>query len=130
MKRNVTLVELLIGFGVVATMGSICGAPSHFDRDSYQVKIVGTERVNNSQSSKYLVFAKDEQTGRERVFENTDSSLECVFDRCKFDSSDIQARAKKYEKTGEPVTVQTYGWRVPFFSWYENVTAIQPMKKE
>ena len=122
----------LAAFGLVALLGmGTCTGLSlvqHSDRNNYQVKITGSERIveNSGESgvnSKYLVFTQDSNTGEERAFENTDTVLECAFSDCKFDSSTLQARLTAAEKSGAPCTLQTYGWRVPFMSWDENIVA-------
>ncbi len=108
----------------------VIGAGSHFSRDEYTVRVVGTERIASSDdeghvSSKYVVHAEEIKTREPRSFENTDSLTECLFSKCKVNSSDLQAELKAAEKDGTPVTVKTYGWRVPFFSWYENIIAVK-----
>ena len=70
------------------------------------------ERVYDKDSSKYLVFGEDVETGETRVFQNTDS-----FFRGKFDSSNVYGSLKK----GETYTVTVVGYRIPLFSWYENI---------
>lgn len=105
------LVALLLGFGV--------GAP-HCDRDAYIVTVTDKERVYESRSSRYLVFTRL-QNGQVRVFENTDSLLEG-----KFDSSDIQGEIE----VGKTYQFETYGWRVPLFSEYENITRVTQINPE
>ena len=56
--------------------------------------------------------------GQVRVFQNTDSLIEW-----KWNSSDVQARLKE----GDRFQIQAYGWRVPFFSMYENITSVKKM---
>ena len=64
---------------------------------------------DNGVTSKYLVFTENE------VFENTDVLL-----LGKWNSSDIQGRLRK----DSTYTVKVYGWRIPFFSTYRNITKI------
>lgn len=115
--------KLLI-FGALLAGGCGISTMPHCSRDQYQVKVSGTERVVDSDSggkasSKYIVFTADAKTGEERAFENTDSFLEW-----KFDSSTLQARLKKAEKEGTACDLKTYGWRIPFFSSYENIVYV------
>ena len=109
---------------VVAALGlgtcSIAALP-HCDRDEYQVRVTHLERVVDDGDSTYLVFTQRADNGDERVFRNSDSLWECIFGRCKFDSSDFHARLSQVEDTGQVCTVQTYGWRFPLLSWYENI---------
>lgn len=69
-----------------------------------------TERVLYGESSRYLIFTKDE------TFENTDS---IVF--FKFDSSDIYGRIDE----GKSYRATVSGVRLPLFSWYRNIIEIQ-----
>ncbi|MEK6969335.1 MAG: DUF1523 family protein [Nanoarchaeota archaeon] len=121
--------EFRLGIAILALFGS-CGAlgtAQHFDRESYQVKVVGSERVVSG--DKYVVFTQDVDTGKEGAFENTDSLIECLFDNgCKFDSSTLQAQLISAEKSNTVCEIRTYGWRVPFLSMYENIVAISNCK--
>ncbi len=96
--------------GIAALVGS-CAASPHFDRDTYRATV--TEKVvkRYDKSDKYLIFTKLED-GSIRIFENTDSLLEG-----KFSSSDLYAKLE----AGKTYDIKTYGWRVPLFSWYENI---------
>ena len=128
MVSQIKLRTFAIGLGVLS-LGS-CGLSTipHYDRANYQVKVTGSERnvsgTRNGTTSKYIVFTEDAKTSEERVFQNTDSTIECVFDGCKWDSSNLQGKLKKAEKENQVCDVKTYGWRVPFFSWYENVVDV------
>lgn len=111
----------LVGVLLLGSCG-VCVAP-HLDRNSYNVKITGTERVlegGKSVIDKYLLFTEIEGTNQERVFENADSLLEW-----KFDSSDLQARATGAQRNNRMCRVDTYGWRIPIISAYENVVDIE-----
>ena len=108
-------------------IGGLSIAP-HFDRKTYNVNIIDVERVQDRAggSSKYLVFTEDTKTGEERVFENVDSIAELFFDSMKFSSSNLQTKLKKAEKNNTPVSLDTYGWRVPILSMYENIIQVNP----
>lgn len=86
-----------------------------FVRNSYTVTVTGKERIYKSNgdasTSYYLVFAK-ELDGDVRVFKNSDELL-----LGKFGSSNIQAGME----IGGTYNVDVYGYRVPLFSWYENI---------
>lgn len=97
----------------------------NFSNDhKYTVTITGKERVtrqtNDGIESKYLVYCEDEN-GKNYVFENTDT----VF-RGKFNSSDVYG-ALKEDKTYELTVI---GFRVPIFSWYENVIDYKEVENE
>jgi hypothetical protein len=87
-----------------------CSVAPHFDRDTYTATVTEKQVKRNGDNDRYLVFTKVD--GDTRIFENTDSLLEG-----KFRSSDFQAEIE----VGQTYELDTYGWRVPFFSWYENI---------
>ncbi len=114
--------RMAFGVGAVALIGGLFGGP-HLDRDSYTVTVTDKERVvkknGETSSSKYLVFT-ELQDGQTRVFENTDSFLEM-----KFNSSDIQGQLQE----GGTYEIETYGWRIPMFSMYENIVGVNEHKR-
>lgn len=112
----------LAAAGIVGILGGTVG--SHFDREDYLVTVTDKERVvnvshdkdgNTTSTSKYLVFT-ELPDGSVRVFENTDSLLEL-----KFNSSDLQGTLRE----GRTYKIHTYGWRIPFFSAYENIVKVE-----
>ncbi len=118
-KKSRTLLGLA---GLVLAIGSIgtCAVSPHLSRDNYVGTVTEKLVKRYDKKDKYLVFTKL-QDSSVRVFENTDSFLEG-----KWDSSDIQAQiepGKKYE-------FRTYGWRIPFFSFYENILSAREISKE
>lgn len=82
-----------------------------FQHNEYTLTV--TEKVvkNSKDHSKYLIFAKDEE-GHVKVIQNTDSLI-----KGKFNSSDIYADLK----VGKKYNFDVYGFRIPFFSKYENI---------
>ena len=110
----------LVTLVVLAVIGG-CGACtgiSHLDRETYRGTVTDKERVIQHRRSKYLIFTELEDNSV-RVFQNTDSWLEW-----KFGSSDMYAGIKK----GKMYDFKTYGWRVPFLSWYENIIDAKEVK--
>lgn len=79
-------------------------------QDEVTFTVEKTERVLYGESSRYLIFTKDE------TFENTDSIA--FF---KFNSSDIYGRIDE----GKSYQATVVGRRVPFLSWYRNIISIQ-----
>ena len=83
--------------------------------------IVQTELQSSSNdngtkySTKYLYFCTTD-TGEEIVFENEDN----IFFG-KFNSSDILAKIRKYEQSKKPFKIKTAGFRIGFFSMYQNI---------
>lgn len=81
-----------------------------FNDTKYTVTITDKERTHSG-SEKYLVFGED-LDGNVVVFENSDSLL-----RGKWDSSNLQGELK----IGNTYEITVVGYRVPLFSWYENI---------
>lgn len=88
-----------------------------FNDHSYTIKITDKERIDN-EKSKYLVFGETRE-GNTFVFENTDTFL-----RFKFNSSDIQGQLKE----GNTYKLTVIGFRMPFFSNYENIIGVEEEK--
>ena len=111
-----TVGGLVLAALAVLAIGKI--AP-HFDRDTYVATVTDKERViqqsgEDGIKSRYLIFTELED-GTTKVFQNSDSWLEL-----KFRSSDVYGQLKE----GETFEFETYGWRVPLFSWYENIKSV------
>lgn len=107
----VTTICMLMLIAIVCAVN----IPFSFNDTDYIVTVTDKDRiVENSKdksSSKYMVFADDED-GNALVFENTD-----CFIRFKFNSSNIQGQLKE----GHTYEITVIGYRVPFFSWYQNI---------
>lgn len=86
-----------------------------FNDHEATITVTDKERVNASSSSYYLVFGKDEY-GNVVVYENSDEIL-----RGKWDSSTLQAGLE----IGETYNVVLVGYRIPFWSMYENILEIE-----
>lgn len=88
-------------------------------KETVTVTVTGKERVTSgsgdSLSHKYLVFTEHE------TFQNTDALF-----HWKYNSSDIQGKLRD----GEVYRFEVYGWRIPFFSMYRNITSIQPVAEK
>jgi hypothetical protein len=84
------------------------------------VKVTDKERIYQNDSSKYLIFADDEN-GETVVFENTD----CIA-RLKWNSSNIQGQLKE----GTTYNVTVVGYRIPFLSMYQNIIKIDEIEGE
>ena len=111
-----TFKAVCVGIVILTIVGIFAGIACNFNDTDYTVIITDKERVNTIDDSRYLVFAEIASTGETIVFENTDTLW-----RFKWNSSDIQGNLK----IGEKYTVTVVGWRVPLFSWYQNIIAIR-----
>ena len=112
----IPIVAGFIGIPTLLAAGCTANAISHLDRDVYSVKVVGTERIAQDESSYYLVLTVDAETNEPKSFANIDSLLEW-----KFNSSDYQVVAEDAKNKELVCDVKTYGWRVPALSLYENI---------
>lgn len=89
-----------------------------FNDHSALITVTDKERVNDSNSSKYLIMGKDKNDNTV-VYENTD----CLI-RGKFDSSTFYADIE----VGKTYEVKLVGFRVPYFSWYENIISYEEVE--
>lgn len=108
MRLIIFLIIGVLAFGIIYNIAWFCSG------EEVTIEVNDKERIVESDSdgktdSKYLVFAESE------TFENTD-----VFFLGKWNSSDIQGHLKP----GHCYKVKVYGWRMPFFSSYRNITEI------
>lgn len=125
--RKLSKVKFIV-IAIVAVLAAVFSARVfNFNDTEYIVTITDKDRITESSkgsdgtrktSSKYLVFADDE-SGNSLVFENTD-----CFIRWKFNSSNIQGTLKE----GTTYKITVIGYRVPFFSWYQNIIKAKEMK--
>jgi len=113
-KYSLTQVTLILGILIVLGSASIKAVFQHTTVEYYEVTITDKERISigsgEDLSHKYLVFTDG------RVFENTDTLF-----HWKWDSSTVQSELEK----GKQYSIKTYGWRVPFLSWYENIVSVE-----
>jgi len=86
---------------------------SYFVADTVQTII--TDAQMTKVDGKYMIATEY------RPFVNYDAWY-----RFKFDSGTIQNQAVRLR--GKTVKIKKYGWRIPFFSEYENVVKIEEVK--
>lgn len=115
MKKVIVYIVSLVIIMAVALLPLYA---TSFNDTEYIVTITEKERVANSESSKYLIYAEDEQ-GELVVFENTDNLF-----RFKFDSSNIYGELK----VGHTYKMTVVGYRVPFLSMYQNIIDIEEIQ--
>lgn len=112
-SKGITLIDGLIYFAVAGIL--IAGVaprvvPPTLSKERQYTATV-TEKAVKGQEGKYLIFAKLPDNSM-KVFENTDSII-----KWKFNSSDVYANIVP----GKTYDFNTYGWRVPPLSLYENI---------
>lgn len=105
---------LIIAFCILVLLSILKPFFFSFNDTKYTVTITDKERTHSG-SEKYLVFGEDFD-GNVIVFENSDSLL-----RGKWDSSNLQGELK----IGSTYEITVVGYRVPLFSWYENIISIK-----
>ena len=112
--------KFLVGLiAVVVIVGVFFGCNfANFNDHSAQITVTDKERVNEGDSSKYLIMGEDEN-GNTVVYENTD----CLI-RGKFDSSTFYADIE----VGKTYEVKLVGFRVPYCSWYENILSYEEIE--
>lgn len=122
MKINKFFV-IIIMIAVVLGLSIGYQAMFSFNDTDYKITVTDKERIykgsGDTSSSKYLVFGDDEN-GNALVFENTD-----CFIRGKWNSSNIQGQLKE----GHTYKITVVGYRIPFFSMYQNIIRIEEVEK-
>ena len=86
---------------------------SYFVADTIQTRITDAQMAKVNQ--RFMIATEY------RPFVNYDAWW-----RFKFNSGTIQNEAIRLK--GKPVLIKKYGWRIPFFSAYENVVKIEEVK--
>ena len=126
--RKLSKINFVVVVIVVLLIAVLSEVIFSFNDTEYTVTITGKDRItesskdsdgNSRTSSKYIVFADDEN-GNSLVFENTD-----CFIRLKFNSSNVQGQLKE----GNTYKITVVGYRVPFFSWYQNIIKVDEVKQ-
>ena len=117
MKENIKAEIIIIILVLAVLLGG--SALVSFNDHTYVVEVTDKERVNYSDSGKYLIYGQEDNNTL--VLENTDSLF-----RGKFNSSDIYAEleiGKTYEFT-------VVGYRIPILSYYENIIEYKEITNE
>ena len=121
-KKNTRTFFVVIMIAVILVLSIGYEAIFSFNDTEYTITVTDKERIyegsGDTSSSKYLVFGDDEN-GNSLVFENTD-----CFIRGKWNSSNIQGQLKE----GNTYKVTVVGYRVSFFSMYQNIIKIEEVK--
>lgn len=121
-KRNTHTIFIVIIVTIVFICSIGYNVIFNFNDTEYTITVTDKERIyegnGNTSSSKYLVFGDDEN-GNVLVFENSDS-----FIRGKWNSSNIQGKLKE----GHTYKITVVGYRIPFFSIYQNIIKIEELK--
>ena len=124
MRRKKNTKTFFVAIMIVVTLVLSIGyeAIFSFNDTEYTITVTDKERIyegsGDTSSSKYLVFG-DDDNGNSLVFENTD-----CFIRGKWNSSNIQGQLKE----GNTYKVTVVGYRVSFFSMYQNIIKIEEIK--
>ena len=101
-----TIVLLLVG---AITMSVVINTTTSYETFT----VTGKERVTTKDSSKYLVYTNT------TTFEVTDT---WIYGR--FSSSDFYGQVT----VGKTYRAKVQGWRVPFFSMYQNILTLEEGK--
>jgi len=88
-----------------------------FGVTGYPDSVVTVIRKSETHRGNYLIFTDS------GTLENTDNYL-----FLKFSSSDLISDIEKFK--GKEAVISKVGWRIPIFSWYENILSVKLNKKE
>jgi len=106
-KRKVKIIL----YGIVAFI--LLLLYSYFITDTIETRI--TDAQMSTVDGRFMIATE------ERPYVNIDAKY-----RFKFNSGNVQNDAIRLK--GKPVKIRKYGWRIPFFSMYENVVSIKEVK--
>ncbi len=119
MRKILNTKFIIITILIISVFSILIEVMFSFNDTEYILTVTDKERVTEGSkdriSSKYLVFADDEN-GNSLVFENTD-----CFIRGKSNSSNIQGQLK----VGNTYKVTVIGYRIPYFSCYQNIIKVE-----
>ncbi|MCK9596651.1 prepilin-type N-terminal cleavage/methylation domain-containing protein [Candidatus Pacearchaeota archaeon] len=131
-RKGFTLVEVLVAITIIFIFLAVCTAPilPHFTRDNYIVTV--TDKAfkksggGKDADDKYLIYTKmvSDEKSVSMTFEITDTFWEVCWTHWRYNSSDFYGFIEK----GKTYYITTYGWRVPFFSWYKNILTAEEIK--
>lgn len=107
-KRKIPITNVVVV--VVMALAVIAGLFPSFNDHTYTATVTDKERIVKSDDSYYLIFCKNDQDYYE--FKNDDNYL-----RLKFNSSSVYNQIE----VGETYKFTVIGFRIGFFSWYENI---------
>lgn len=105
-SKGFAVAAVLIGLTIL--VGAVLY--SYFISDTIRTRITDAQLTK---VDRYFMIATED-----RPFVNHDAKY-----RLKFDSGNIQNEAIRLK--GRTVRIRKYGWRIPFFSMYENVVSIK-----
>ena len=117
MKKNIKAEIIVIILVLAVLLGG--SALVNFNDHTYVVEVTNKERVNYSDSGKYLIYGQEDNNTL--VLKNTDSLL-----RGKFNSSDIYAELE----IGTTYEFTVVGYRIPILSDYENIIEYKEITNE
>ena len=103
-KLKLRLILLAICAGILALLYS------YFVADWVETRI--TDAQMTKVDGRFMIATE------ERPYVNEDAKF-----RCKFNSGTVQNDAIRLR--GKKVRIKKYGWRIPIFSMYENVVAVE-----
>lgn len=104
------MLKIKIGLIALALLVITYFTVPYWTYETKVVNIVNTAVKQNGETGKYLIFTE------QGVYENTDTWY-----YFKFNSSDVQAVMMRPGK----VRIKFYGFRVPFFSKYQNIVSAE-----
>lgn len=109
--------KLLIGILIFAVIVGVVTVISvnYYREKSYTVRVTEKTVKNYEDGSKFLIFTKTED-GKIRTFRLEDNLWVL-----QFDSADKYAEIE----IGQTYNFTVIGWRIPFFSAYENIVGIE-----
>ena len=115
------ILSVLVLIGIIAFVVLIYALPDlimSLSRHEYPNATVIDKYIKRYNDQDYFFIVIKTEDGKKVVLMDRDT---IVFG--KFNSADIYASVE----IGKKYTFYTYGWRVPLFSWFENIYKVVPL---
>ena len=113
--RGFGVKAVLIFIGIAILIVTAIVAVNYYSEKTYTATVTDKDIKNYDSDSTFLVFTKTEN-GETRVFSMKDTLF-----KGRFNTADEYAEIE----VGNTYTFTVIGWRIPFFSKYENIIKFQ-----
>lgn len=122
------MIVIIISIAIICTvlvLGTVMelGNKREYTIIDVDIQMEFSASANKSAKTKYLYFCQT-ANGEMIVFENEDSLV-----NGKFNSSDILAKIKSFEKSETRFKIITRGYRIPFLTMYQNIISVETIKE-
>ncbi|MBI4121222.1 MAG: DUF1523 family protein [Parcubacteria group bacterium] len=121
------------GIGLLVALALVVGAPYMMwawpTVDEVKIIDASNKIATGTTNDQFRIETVRADTKKVYVYRNDDAVYVFpFFFYLKWDSQDLNAKAKQYARTETAICIKSYGWRVPFMSWFPNATSLWEKK--